>query len=121
MGISNERLKELAQVLAAFQQDRKAPQLRVVGEIAERPLSSDDNHPCPGDRRVLSCRIRDLVSLYDLGWLMRQETSHVGFRLELLSLSELSDILDRLQRAMNCPVDDVSYMDAGLIRSEKRN
>lgn len=113
MGMSPERLVELAQLMAAHMGPRRVPELRLAGS-AER--ASPALPVETGDRSVLIRRIRDMERLHDLGWLVRQETAHAGFALARLETSELSALFDRLWRAIQCPVEDVSYFDAGLLR-----
>lgn len=61
-------------------------------------------------------RIRDLRRMYRLGWLVRQETFNVP-ALECLEDRELSALLQDMERARECLQDDVSFEEAGLVRS----
>lgn len=97
--------------MAAHMGPRRVPELRVVGSVEQAaPLPRSTV-----DRSILIRRIRDMERLHDLGWLVRQETMHAGFRLGQLDMPELSALFDRLWSAIQCPVEDVSYFDAGLI------
>ena len=61
-------------------------------------------------------RIRDLRRMYGLGWLVRQETFDIG-PMECLEDRALSALLHDMERARECLRDDVSFEDAGLLRS----
>lgn len=61
-------------------------------------------------------RIRYLARAYRLRWLLDQETFHVA-ALECLEDAELSALLADMERARECMQEDVSFEDAGLVRS----
>lgn len=67
-------------------------------------------------RDAVLARIRDLRRMYRLGWLVRQETFNVA-ALECLEDRELSALLQDMERARECLQDDVSFEEAGLVRS----
>lgn len=78
--------------------------------------------PSPGvvldsiTREAMYSRIRDLQRMYQLGWLLRQETFHVP-AMECLEDAELSGLLTDMERARECLVEGVCFEDAGLVRS----
>lgn len=63
-------------------------------------------------------RIRYLASAYKLQWLVDQATWNVA-NLEDLSDEDLIELHRDMDRARECPVDDVSYEDAGLVRNKR--
>lgn len=93
---------------------REKPRLRIV-KLATRQA----NTPQGMDSIVREAhyrRIRYLARAYRLRWLLDQETFHVT-RLECLDDEQLSRLLADMERARECMQDDVSFEEAGLIRS----
>jgi hypothetical protein len=60
-------------------------------------------------------RIRYIASAYRLQWLVDQATFDIA-NIEDLPDDQLSDLLRDMDRARECPQEDVSYEEAGLIR-----
>jgi hypothetical protein len=54
-----------------------------------------------------------LTDSYDLGWLVDQELR--GNQLSLLSDSEVTEILRKLERAHECILEGVGFDEAGLV------
>ena len=69
-------------------------------------------------RACIYSGIRDVANLYQLSWLVRQETKHVGFVLECLDDQALLELRARMYKARECILEGISFDDAGLIRSE---
>ncbi|MGY6086076.1 hypothetical protein ACWWU7_08190 [Stenotrophomonas sp. SM006] len=67
-------------------------------------------------RDAMLRRIIDLQTLYQLGWLVRQETMHVYGVLECLSDADLESLIDTLQRAEQAIHDGVPFVEVGLIK-----
>lgn len=89
------------------------PQLRVVRvELQDPPAPTFDNVT----RDAYLRRIRYLARAYRLGWLVDQETFHVA-GLDTLENADLSKLLEKMERARECPQFDVSYEDADLVRA----
>lgn len=111
MGINE---KVVSKLLAAIEGARNEPASRPVlsfvgsGEIEIRPTRPP--------RDAMLRRIRDLRRMFRLGWLVRQETFSAG-GLNDLDDEAIAQLLHRMERAKDCPVEDVSYEDAGLLRS----
>lgn len=115
MAISDERLLELAQKMAEVTlREREKPRLRLVElpEKSTRPEHEID----PITREMHYKRIRYLASAYRLQWLVDQATFECT-NLEDLSDDDLVRLHRDIERARECPHEDISYEEAGLIRS----
>ena len=86
------------------------PDLRIVASRPEKSLFDAIT------RDAHLKRIRYLARAYRLRWLVDQETFHVA-ALECLEDAELSKLLADMERARECMSDDVSFEEAGLVRS----
>lgn len=89
------------------------PQLRIV---RVEPPQADVFKLDEIAREAHIRRIRWLARAFRLQWLMDQSTFHVA-SIECLDDSDLSALLRDMERARECMHDDVSFEDAGLIRS----
>lgn len=67
-------------------------------------------------RDAMLRRIIDLQTLYQLGWLVRQETMNVYGVLECLSDSDLESLIETLLRAEQAIHDGVPFVEVGLIK-----
>lgn len=65
---------------------------------------------------MVSSRVRDIASLYGLGWLLRQETAHAGNLLERLNDEELRSLLNTMERAREACDEEIPLHELGLIR-----
>lgn len=72
-------------------------------------------------RDILYSRIRDLTEQYGLGWLLRQETMHVMGIIECLEDSELTDLLAKVEKAVECVHEGVPFAEHGLVRGVTLN
>lgn len=111
MGLSDNRIRELAQQLAAHIEpsaERSRPKLRLIQPA--RPTRFDAI-----TRDCCIRRVRDLQRLYGLGWLVRQETfDRAG--IETLEDDELSSLLKTMEQAAECCREGVPLEDVGFIR-----
>lgn len=113
MSISDDRLRELAEKMAAVMEGERAkPKLRLVDLPARKPrdVGMDDI-----SRDAHYKRIRYLASAYKLQWLVDQATWEVA-NIEDLPDAELIELLRDMDRARECPEFDVSYEERGLVR-----
>lgn len=117
MAISDERLKELAEQMAASigaapKVERKLTLVRggVAVPFQRKGLDAQS-------RDMIYARIRDLARMYWLAWLVRQETTHVQGVIECLTDDELASLRDKMERARECRVEGIGFDEAGLVRS----
>lgn len=106
----NQELEALAKAIADRVRGTKpqSPKLRVVQEAPEpRPENAD--------RKALIREIKYLSRGYRLLWMVNQATFRKG-KLKDLDDGELVSLLKDMQRAIDCPDDDVSYKEAGLLK-----
>ncbi|WP_396615471.1 hypothetical protein ACHZ97_14445 [Lysobacter soli] len=113
MGMNEGKLRELVDLLdqRVVRVQTPRPELKVVPFMPPAEPGMDSV-----TREAMTQRIRDLQRMYQLGWLVRQETFHVP-GIELLEDCELSALLHDMERARECIVEGVSFDDAGLVRS----
>jgi len=67
-------------------------------------------------RDAVRSRIKDISGLYNLEWLIRQETIQWHGGIDSLPDETLIELLSRIERARECIVEGISFDDAGLIR-----
>lgn len=60
-------------------------------------------------------RVKYLSKAYRLRWMVDQATYRAG-KLKDLGDSELVKLMEDMHRAIECPDDDVSYKEAGLLK-----
>lgn len=116
MTISDERLRELAQQMAV--------QMGMAPKPARVPLLVRRGEAVPFQRRGLDpqtreclyARIRDLAAMYALGWLVRQETEHVGGVVRCLTDDDLLQLRHKMERGRECQVEGIGFDEAGLVR-----
>jgi hypothetical protein len=114
MGISDERLKELAEKMAAVANaERAKPQLRLV-ELPQKPDRDVGMDSVQRDGHYR--RIRYFASAYKMQWLVDQALFEYA-NLEDLPDEELIALHRDMDRARECPEFDVSYEERGLVRS----
>lgn len=77
------------------------------GAVVESPESAD--------RLAVMREIKYLARGYRLAWMVNQATFRKG-KLKDLDDSEMVALLKDMQRAIDCPDDDVSYKEAGLLK-----
>lgn len=93
--------------------EREKPKLRLI-ELPARPQREIGLDWIA--REAHYKRIRYLAGAYRLQWLVEQATFHCC-NIEDLSDDELIALHRDLDRARECPEDDVSYQDRGLVRN----
>lgn len=115
MELSDERLFELAAKMAEVtKREREKPKLRLV-DLPEKTKSGD--HGIDSITREMHYkRIRYLAGAYRLQWLVDQATFDC-VNIEDLSDDDLVQLHRDMDRARECPLEDVSYEDAGLVRN----
>jgi hypothetical protein len=105
---------KVVRLLAAIEDKRDepapTPKLDVAGKQAESVIQEGPA------RTAMLKRITDLKRMYRLGWLVNQETFTIGTIYDLDDAA-IACLLKRMERAIECPVDDVSYEDAGLVKN----
>jgi hypothetical protein len=106
------KLAALIEAKVAKHVPAERPKLEIVGKKGVTKLRGEDDPP----RARLLYRIRDFAIMYSLAWLVRQETTFYGRSLEELGDEELGEVMKKLERALECRNDDVSFVDAGLVR-----
>jgi hypothetical protein len=103
----------VVKLLAAIEGERKeptpTPKLGVAGKQSESVIEAPS-------RAAMLKRIADLKRMYRLGWLVNQETFTIGTIYDLDDAA-LACVIKRMERAIECPVDDVSYEEAGLVKN----
>lgn len=96
------------------QRERAKPKLRLVDLPERAPRNEQEIDPIT---REMHCRrIRYLAGAYRLQWLVDQATFHCA-NIEDLSDEDLLKLHRDMDRARECPIEDVSYEDAGLVRN----
>jgi hypothetical protein len=114
MSISDERLRELAEKMAAVVNgERGKPSLRLV-ELPARPARDIGMDAI--QREAHYRRVRYLASAYKLQWLVDQATWNCA-NIEDLSDDELIELHADMDKARECPDLDISYEEMGLVRS----
>lgn len=88
------------------------PSLLLVKARGDEKVVDDPSDP---DRKALLREIKYLAKAYRLTWMMNQATFRKG-KLKDLDDGELVSLLKDMQRAIECPDDDVSYKEAGLLK-----
>lgn len=115
MAISDEKLMELAKKMAEVTlREREKPKLRLVDLPPKR--EAVDHGIDAITREMHYRRIRYLASAYGLQWLVDQATFSV-VNIEDLSDDDLIALHRDIERARECPLEDVSFEDAGLVRN----
>lgn len=104
----------VVRLLAAIEGERKEPRKGPELSIASGPAESFKQEG--PTRSAMIQRISDLRRMYRLGWLVRQETFTIGTIYDLDDAA-LACLIKRMERAIECPADDVSYEDAGLVKN----
>lgn len=100
---------------------------KLVEQLAERMEGARPPRPVPAPpivsygidsvtREAMRMRIRDLERMYQLGWLVRQETFHVP-SVECLEDEELAALLKDMESARECLAEGVSFDERGLVRT----
>lgn len=111
-----EKLQVLAKMVAERLQQRKAerPKLKLVhrDDLVVDPTCEMD----AVTRDIICSRIRDLSRMYNLAWLVRQETAAAGGIMEVLDDRALSSLLERMEQARECLVEGIGFDEAGLVR-----
>lgn len=95
--------------------ERAKPSLRLV-ELPTRPARETGMDDI--QREAHYKRIRYLASAYKLQWLVDQATWNCA-NIEDLSDEDLIELHADMDRARECPQDDVSYEEAGLVRTRR--
>ncbi|MBB5737190.1 hypothetical protein FHT09_002962 [Xanthomonas arboricola] len=116
MGLSEKELRELAsQVAGAMGAKPGKRHLFAVGADGTAPQMT------AMQRDVLYARLADLVSQYNLGWLIRQDTmEHLGI-VECLSDEELRLLMSRVEIAVECVHEGVPFVERGLVKGASCN
>jgi hypothetical protein len=115
MALSEDHLKELAERLANRIRDveaRAKPSLRLV-DLPPRPVRDVGMDPL--QREAHYKRIRYMAGAYKLQWLVDQACFEC-LDIEQLSDDDLVQLHADMDRARECPENDVSYEEAGLVR-----
>lgn len=116
MGISDERLRQLAAEMAQHMGIAAKPKARLAVVKAGEAVPFERRLMDPQTRDIIYARIRDLARMYWLAWLVRQETQHVGGVIECLTDDELRGLRDKMERARECRAEGIGFDEAGLVR-----
>lgn len=113
--MNQDRLGELAGILARRtselrQQRGTKPSLQVVAPsvvgFSRSALQRD----------IVYSRVRDIAKLYDLRWLVRQETVGVDGVMECMADDDLMQLLETMERAREACDEGVALNEIGIIR-----
>lgn len=95
--------------------EREKPKLRLIDLPARKPRDAGMDAI---QREAHYRRVRYLAGAYKLQWLVDQATWNcVG--IEDLSDEDLIQLHADMDRARECPAEDVSYEEAGLVRTRR--
>lgn len=86
----------------------------IISEEMSRPAASISKKAIKRDADLL--RLNDLVVMYNLGWLVRQETQAVHGIVDCLSDDGLECLLSKVDRAVEAIHDGVPFVEVGLVR-----
>jgi len=108
------KLEALAKMIAAqLESAPKKPKLRLIDLPERKPR---DVGMDAISREMHYRRIRYLAGAYRLQWLVDQACFACA-NIEDLGDAELIELHADMEKARECPIEDVSFEDAGLVRS----